>query len=412
VLAELGSAAGVAEVVVLATCTRTEVYASTTGDGPGAEDAALASVKAWFAARLGVDAAAGGALHEARGPDVARHLFEVTAGLRSPVLGDRDVLGQVRSAWLAATAADAAGPTLGLLFRHAIVAARRVQAETTLGGARDSVPAAVVEALGSRLRGAGADGGTPPLVVVVGAGAMGSGIATGLQERGSCRVVVANRDLGRGRRLAAGIGATAIPLDALPDAAVEADAVAVAVGPGRPVLDLVTLAGVRLRRQARRAAPLVVVDVGMPRGVDPAAARLDGVELLGLKDLRRLASSARPGREDDRRQAETVLAEEHDRYERSARCQHAAPVLAALHSWGESVRAEELARAGSRLGGLTPEQVGVVETMTRRLVGKLLHPPTACLRDAAGTPEGEWLAELAHELFALDPAARVKAARP
>lgn len=384
-LLELAACPDLGEVVLLSTCNRTEVYAAATGGG------ASAAVERWFERRGGEVVRPH--LSSAAGPVAARALFEVAAGLGSPVLGDRDVVGQVRGAWRAATSAGAAGAGMDLLFRHAIVAARRVQGETGLGRAGDSV-SAVVGGLVSRWLPPG-DG----TVLVVGAGALGARIAGAVHEAGARRVVVANRDVDRARRLAEGLGGTAVGLDDLPRALLDADAACFAVGPPRPLLDTAGAA----RAVRRRSRPLLVVDVGTPRAVEPSVSGVQGVRRLDLGDVRRMASRAGPSRVDDILRAEQIVGEELARYEKANRCRHAAPVLAALHRWAEDVRVAEVERAVGGLEGLTSEQAAAVEALTRRLTARLLHAPSACVRQAAGARQDEWLAGVAHEILGRRP---------
>lgn len=385
---ELGEAATVLaaspaidEAVVVSTCARTEAYVRAADDQARA---AVAAVEGWFASRVGdaatrirTDAAA------------ARHLFEVAAGLRSPVLGDRDVVGQVRRAWQNAEAAGAAGSGLALLFRHAIEASRRVHRQTGLGAPTDSIPAAVADLIDLRMT---------PLsgrrVLVVGAGGMGAGIAAELHQRGAAQVVVANRSPGRAQHVAARVGGVGIGLERVGDVLVDVDAACVAVGPERPVIDRRAAVDAMGSRPTR---PLLLVDVGVPRGVAADVAGVPGVCRLGLNDVRRFTARARVERAGVVEQAHRILAEEVAEYEQASRCRYAAPVLSALYEWGEDVRAAEVARAATR--GFSPEQLAAVDAMSRRLVNKLLRPTTTALREAAGTSHGDWLAAWTGRMF-------------
>lgn len=380
-LAELSSLPELDEVVLLSTCHRTEVYAM------AGDEAACGAIERWFERRGG--ATARPHVRRIQGSMAARNLFEVAAGLRSPVLGDRDVVGQIRGAWREAMSAGVAGAGMDLLFRHAIATARRVHAETGLGRAGDSV-AAVVSGLVSRW--------LPPhdgTVLVVGAGALGAGIADAIGTAGAGRIVIANRNVERAQRLAERVGGTAVGLEELPDALGHADVACYAVGPPRPLLDVI--GATEAMRQ--RSRPLLVVDVGTPRAVAPEVSGVDGLRRLDLGDVRRVASRAGPSRLGDVYRAEQIVAEELARYEEAGRSRHAAPVLAALHRWAEEVRTAEVERAIGRLDGLTAEQSAAVDALSRRLTARLLHAPSACLRQAAGAQQDEWLAGVAHEIL-------------
>jgi glutamyl-tRNA reductase len=389
VLVDLAEAAEVTEVAVVSTCLRTEVYAVVDRfhDGVG-------HLQRFLAERAGLDL---GQLAERMtvgfDDQVADHLFRVAAGLRSAVLGESEVLGQVRRAGEQAVAAQAAGPVLRELFRRAVLAGRRVRSETAIGRGSLSLSHVaaelVAEQLGGTLAGRSA--------LVVGAGEMGQGVTRALVTAGA-RVQVANRTLARAEALVAEVGAAgALGLGGLRRALPSAEVVAVCTAGGVPVLEASALEA--LRRGAR--APLVVVDLGMPRAVERAVGQLPGVQLFDLEDLRARAQEALGGRLAEVANAEAVVAEELARYRAEQRARGAAPVVAALRRQVEGWQEEALARARRRHPDLTDEQWAAVATVSRDLVARLLHQPSVALKEAAGTSRGERLVEAARALFGL-----------
>jgi glutamyl-tRNA reductase len=340
------------------------------------------------------------------------HLFAVAAGLDSAVLGESEVLAQVRAAWETARAEGAAGPVLSGLFRHAVEVGKRVRSETAIARGTTSVSQAAVALAAEHLRTMDGTLGAErsaehrdrgPLdgrrILVVGAGEMGEGMAVALAGSGATEVLVANRTPARAEALAARIGGRAVPFDQLAPALAEVDVLLTSTGASDPLLTVDDLAPVLSLRGGR---PLLVVDVAVPRDVEPAARALDGVVILDLDDLR---AFARSGLEDRRREVARVhgiIDEEVASYLSDAVARQAAPTISALRTRAEDIRSAELDRFRARLEGLDPRQREAVEALTRGIVAKLLHEPTVRLKDAAGTPRGERLGDSIRSLFDLE----------
>jgi glutamyl-tRNA reductase len=363
---ELGAAlsANGAEAVVLSTCNRTEVYLA---DGSAA--AAITELER----RSGLSLERVVAVLEE--DEAVEHLFRVAAGLDSLVPGEAQILGQVREAYEAALTAGTTGPLLNRLFEDALRTGKRVRTEATLAELPESVAAAAVElvakALGRLER---------RRALLFGAGRMSEVAARDLRSRGA-EVVVSSRTLERAQDLAERVGGRAAPFDAV---AVELTGADVVISATRcPYLIL------HADAVQPRTSPLVLVDIAVPRDLDPAIGRLDGCTLYDIDDL----GEGLVGRDEDVRGAETIVSEERARFADWRRSRGAAPAIAALRRRAEQIRAEELARAEPRLAHLSERERRTVETLTAQIVNKLLHAPTVRARRAGS--EQPW------ELFTL-----------
>ena len=390
-LADLRDRAALDEVVVLSTCMRTEVYATADKFHPAVQDIRNFLCESSFSAPEDVadhmtmlydDAAIG-------------HLFSVASGLDSAVLGESEILAQVRTAWESARVEGACGTVLSGLFRHALEVGKRVRSETAIARGTTSVSAAAVALAADHLD--GALGGRR--ILVLGAGDMGEGMAVALAGAGAAEIQVANRTRARAQALADRIGGRTVAFESLGAALCEVDVLLTSTGAPEAVLTAEDLEPVLAERAGRQ---LLIVDVAVPRDVDAAVRGLEGVTVLDLDDLR---AFARAGLEDRRREVTRVhgiIDEEVADYLRDVLARQAAPTVASLRTRAEDIRAAELERYRSRLDGLDDRQREAVEAITRGVVAKLLHEPTVRLKDAAGTPRGERLAEAVRALFDLD----------
>ena len=376
---------GCEDAVLLSTCNRTEVYASVERFHPGVGQLRDALSALAFAAPEELT----DHVYTYHDTAAVAHLFTVAAGLDSALLGESEILGQVRRAWEVAADEDASGPTLGQLFRHAVEVGKRVRHETGIGRRVTSLSSAAVALAGDRLGGLAGR-----RVLVVGAGTMGERIATVAASRGA-EVVVANRTVDRARGVAEQVGGSAVGLLSLPSALVEVDAVLTSTGSTAPLIELADVEAA----VAQREAPLLVVDVAVPRDVDPAVSSLDGVTLLDMDDLRASVDAGLAARRREVGRARDLIDEEVARYRDAATARSAAPLVVALRQRAEEVRAAEVARLGRTL---PPDDREALDALSRSLVAKLLHEPTIRLKEAGGTARGERLADAVRELFDLD----------
>ncbi|MDE3087383.1 MAG: glutamyl-tRNA reductase [Acidobacteriota bacterium] len=391
-LAELGDCVPASEVVVVSTCLRTELYAVVDRFHEGVE-----AMHGWLAARAGVAVEdLSDHLTVLFDDAVALHLFEVAAGLHSAVVGESEVLGQVRRAAEVAEAERAAGPVLSGLFRRAVQVGRRVRNDTAIARGTTSLSQVALSLAAEQLGGSLAG----RRVVVLGAGEMGEGLVRGLAERhGAGEVVVVNRTRRRAEELSGAVGGRAAGLEEVREALPGADVVLVSTGAPEPVLDAGVLGPALAGRTA--ASPVVVVDMSVPRNVEPRVKELAGVALFDMDDLTVHAARALEGRRGEIVKAQAVVAEEVDRYRVDGRARGVAPVVASLRAKVEQLRQAELDRHRSRLAGLDEAQRAEVEAVVRDVLAKVLHQPTVALKEAAGTPRGERLVEALRALFDL-----------
>ena len=392
-LAEVRDRVVASEVVILSTCLRTEVYAVVDQFHQGVE-----RLHEFLADRAGV---AVGDLSEHLNvlfdDAVAVHLFEVAAGLRSAVVGETEVLGQVRRALDVAEAERAAGPVLSGLFRRAVQAGRKVRVETAIARGTTSLSHVALSLAAERL-----DGLDGRRIMVVGAGEMGESLVSALgTKHRPADVMVVNRSPARARSLSDAVGGRSVELDAIADALEGADVVLVASGSAVPVIDSELLAPHASARVESGRPELVVVDLSMPRNVEPAVRGLPGVALFDMDDLTAHASRALEGRMAELAAARAIVASEVERYRAHERARGAAPVVAALRARLEELRQGELARHRRRLPQLDEGQWAEVDAVVADVLAKLVHRPTVTLKEAAGTPRGERLVEALRALFDL-----------
>lgn len=325
--------------------------------------------------------------------DAVRHLFAVTAGLESVVVGEHEILGQVRDAWDVARGRGAAGPVLNLLFRHALEVGKRTRTETAISRHVTSVSHAAVimatEALDALL---------DAHVAVVGAGSMARGVVGFVEDASPATLTVLNRTPTRAEELLGQGRGRVRSLSALDAELVGADVVFYATASPLPLLDAERMAPVMERRGGR---PLLIVDIAMPRNVDPAVGGLGGVTLLDMDDLGRFAERGIDERRREVPAAEAIVDEEVERYRAAASAREVTPLVVELRRRADDLVAAELDRWSSRLDHLDPEAREASEALVRGVVAKLLHEPTVRLKDAAGTLRGERLAGSLRELFDL-----------
>ena len=389
VVQSLRARENIREVVVLSTCNRSEVYAV-------AErfHGAYGDIRDFFCELGGLHP---DDLHPhlySQHDDAAvAHLFEVAAGLDSAVLGEHEILGQVRSAWELAQNAGGVGASLNLLFRHALEVGKRARTDTAISRATASVSHAAVEMADEFLSGL-----SGKRVLVVGAGEMSEGMAVALAASGVAEIAVTNRTADRAAALAARVGGRVAPFADLGAAIAETDLVLSSTGAGTTVIDYDTVATAMSVRADR---PLLMVDIAIPRDVEPGVETLPNVTRFDLDDLRTWAARGIELRAGEAAKVRVIVSEEVERYLMEATARQAAPLVAQLRERVEAVRQAEVERHAKRLGALTDEQREAVEAITRGLVAKLLHEPSVRLKDDAGTPRGERNAAAVRDLFGL-----------
>ena len=383
-LHDLCSRSNVSEAVLLSTCNRTEVYVVADRFHPAYGD--IRDFLCDLASLAPEDLTEH--LYSDHDHGAVRHLFSVAAGLESTVLGESEILGQVRTAWERAQSEGASRASLNLLFRHAVEVGKRARTETAIGRSTASVSHAAVEMARDRL---GTLAGRT--VLVVGAGEMGEGIVVALAAAGAGQVFIANRTLLRAQELADRVGGSAIGLDEVAAALPLADVVLTSTGAG-----LLVTEDTVPRRDGR---PLMVIDIAVPRDVAAGVGLLPDVTLLDLDDLREWAARGRAERQGEVAAVLTIVSDEVRRFADVVEARQVAPLISQLHDYAEQMRVGELQRFASRLDGLNDRQRAAVEALTRGLVAKLLHAPSVRLKDDAGTPRGERNALALRDLYDL-----------
>jgi glutamyl-tRNA reductase len=329
------------------------------------------------------------------------HLFAVASGLDSAVVGERQVLGQVRRAYAQAEANRTVGRVLHDLAQRALSVGKRVHTETSIDAAGASVVSVALGMADQQL-----DGLTRRSAVVVGAGAMGALSAKHLVRAGVERIHIVNRTLPRAKRLAhtireLGVAADAFPFDHLPPVLTDADVVVCCTGAVRPVVSLADVhRGLAHGHEPRK---LVICDLGMPRDVDPAVAGLPGVFVVDMERIQRDPSARAAAA--DAEAARMIVAAEVAQYLSSQRMAEVTPTVTALRQRAADVVEAELLRLDHRLPGLDGDQREEVARTVRRVVDKLLHAPTVRVKQLASAPGGDTYAEALRELFELDPQA-------
>lgn len=387
-LHDLATSEHLSEVVLVSTCQRTEIYAVARRYHP-----AMADIRNFMAGWSGRPPEAFSShLYEYHEDTAVSHLFKVAAGLDSAVLGEGEILGQLGDAWESARVEGTAGPVLSILFRHAAEVGKRVRSETAIARGTTSLSQAAVALARADL---GSLAGRTTLVM--GAGEMGEAMAQALAGNlGDGRLLVANRTASRAQELAARCGGRPIDWSDLVRGIEEADVVLASTGSPDVLLEYALVESVMASRPDR---PLLIVDIAVPRDVDPAVGRLAGVRLLDMDALSEFASRGMEARRLEVPKAAAIVEAEVRRHADLAAERQVAPLVASLHDRAEDVRRAELERFARRLGGLEEGQVRAVEALTRGIVAKLLHDPTVALKASAGTPTGDQLASALRQLF-------------
>jgi glutamyl-tRNA reductase len=393
VLAALSHRRNLQESVVLSTCLRTEVYSVVDRFHD-----AVAEVYEVLSEHSGVPTDELAAQATIRfDDDVTSHLFSVTSGLESTVVGESEVVGQVRRAFEYARDEGVCGPVLSALFQHALQTGKRVRTETGIARGTTSFAHAAVTVA----RGETGDGLRDKRVIVVGAGEMGLGVSRALcdipAESAPQSIVVVNRSLIRAEELVRQAGQStklrAGPLEGVHSELAGADVVLTAVAAESHVLTAAHFSGV--------AGPMLVIDLGVPRNVDPVVGTLSSITLLDMDTLSVSVSQALGVRQEEAVAARAIVADEVERFRTASRQRGAAPIIAALRARLESLRETELERHRAQLADLSEAEWEQVDVATRAAMAKMLHEPTMLLKETAGTPRGERLVEALRILFDL-----------
>jgi glutamyl-tRNA reductase len=390
VLRELVESPEVQEAAAISTCNRTELYL-VAPDGVAAESLALGVL----AREAGIrPTELVGHLYSLRAADGAAHLFRVTAGLDSMIIGEAEVQGQVKRAYELALVEGATGPILNRLFRGALAAGKRARSETGISEKGVSVPSVAVElaqrALGDL---------SSRLVLVVGAGETAELTARALAARGVEPALIANRRYDRAIGLAQRFGGRAVRFEELPAQMEQADILVASTSSPHHVVEREGLTEVMAAREGR---PLLLIDLAVPRDIHPDCRDVEGVSLHDMDDLQTLVERNASGREAEARRAESVLRAELGRFERWLASQDVAPTVASLRERAAEIVDRVLAENASRWESLTEADRERVQAMARAIASRLLHEPTLRLKRSSGEDDAYVYANALRELFGLD----------
>ena len=364
----LAALPGVTECMIVSTCNRVEMLA--------AVESPETDIAGFLHSHFSIDPAVlAPHIYEHRDQMAVRHLFRVASSLDSMVVGEPQILGQVKDAFAVARESGTISSQLEHLLQSAFAAAKRVRTETAIGSNSVSIASVAVE-LARKIFGS-LQGRT---VFLVGAGKMSELAARHLVRQGAGAILVTNRTLERAQQLAEPFKGRVIPFDKLYDAATEADIIISSTGAPHPIFR-------REHGQAfmhrRRNRPMFFIDIAVPRDVEPAMNKLEGVFVYDIDDLQAVAASHMAERSAQATDAEALIAGEVERFHQRRRAVNVAPAILSLQQQAEEIRMNELKRAQAKLGILTAEQFAAVETLTRGLVNKFLHPPMQALKQAA-----------------------------
>ncbi len=389
VLNALVSEEPISEAVAISTCNRTELYI-VASDTVEAETAALGVLARQAAIR---PTELLGPLYSLRGADAARHLFRVTAGLESMIIGEAEIQGQVKRAYELALVEAATGPVLNRLFRGALAAGKRARTETAVGEKGMSIPSVAVELATRNLSDLASR-----RVLLVGAGETSELTARALAARGAEAVFVANRRRNRAIALAERFGGAAVRIEELPLQLEQADIVVSATDSPHHLIEGAELEVV----MENRDAPLLLIDLAVPRDIDPATRDIDGVTLYDVDDVQAIVERNTSGREAEGRRAQKILDSELGRFEAWLGSQEVVPTVAALRERADSIVERVLSENESRWESLSDADRERVQKLARAIASRLLHEPTLRIKDLAERDDSYLYVSALRELFGLD----------
>ncbi len=389
-LRELTDVAGIHEAAAISTCNRTELYL-VVSDPVEAESTALGVLTRQADIR---PTELLGHLYSLRSSEAVRHLFRVTAGLDSMILGEAEIQGQVKRAYELALVEGGTGPILNRLFRGALAAGGRARDETGISEKNVSIPSVAVE-LARRTLGDLAE----KRVLVIGAGETAELLARALVSRGVATVFVANRHYDRAIGLAQRFDGNAVRFEELPEQLEQADIVVSATNSPHHIVERDDLEQVMATRGGR---PLLLVDIAVPRDIEPACREIAGVSLHDIDDVQQIVARNAGGREAEAQRAERLIDAEQDRFERWLASLEVVPTISALRERADEVVRRVLAENEGRWEELSEADRERLSVMAKAIASRLLHEPTLRMKRSAGSDEAYLYVSALRELFGLD----------
>lgn len=377
---------GVDEGMVLSTCNRVEVL---TSSNHGAD------LRGFLRSYFGVSAEAIHThIYEFQEREVVRHVFRVASSLDSMVVGEPQILGQVKEAYAIARGLGAVHSALEALLSRAFAVAKKVRSETAIGSSSVSIASVAVQ-LAEKIFGS-LEGKT---IYLIGAGKMAELAARHLIGRGAGKIIISNRTHERAVQLAEAFGGEAVPFDRLHATAEQADIILTSTGAAEPLFRREH--GERLRSH-RRNRPVFFIDIAVPRNVDPEVNRLDGLFVYDIDDLQSVATNNSAERKKEAERAEKIVEVEVERFASRMKTLALVPTILSLQEYCETIRQAEIDRIRGKLGKITPEQEAAIDAMTRGIINKLLHTPITTLKSSAAEPEAATIHEMVRKLFNLN----------
>ncbi|HEY0566466.1 MAG TPA: glutamyl-tRNA reductase [Terriglobales bacterium] len=392
-LADVRALPHVNEAMILSTCNRVEVLAFANGSVPN-----LAPV---LAQRSEVsESELRKHLYEWRGDEAVKHVFRVAASLDSMVVGEPQILGQLKEAYAIARAQGCVQSYLDALLTRAFSVAKRVRTETAIGSSTVSIASVAVD-LAKKIFGS-LDGS---VVHCIGAGKMIELAMRHLKAAGAGQVMVSNRTLARAEALASKFEGTAVPFEQLTETLWQADIVITSTGSHEPIL---TRQHGESFRHKRRNRPMFFIDIAVPRDVEPQMNKVEGMFVYDIDDLQQVVASNRADRTREAQRAEQIIAGEVQRFRERLHELDVVPTIVSLQDSMEMLRQAEIDRVRGRLGTLSPEQEQAIEALTRGIINKVLHTPITALKSAAKTQKSESIIDMVEHLFNLNQVLRRK----
>lgn len=378
---------GVDEGMVLSTCNRVEVLASSSE--------APADLRGFLRSYFGVSPETiNPHIYEFQEREAVRHVFRVAASLDSMVVGEPQILGQVKEAYTIARSLGAINSALEALLSRAFAVAKKVRSETAIGSTSVSIASVAVQ-LAEKIFGS-LEGKT---VYLIGAGKMAELAARHLIGHGAKKIIVSNRTYERAASLAESFAGETVPFERMHETAAQADIILTSTGATEPLFRREH--GERLLK-GRRNRPVFFIDIAVPRNVDPAVNKLDGLFVYDVDDLQSVASNNSAERKKEAERAEKIVEAEVDRFAVRMKSLHLVPTIVSLQEYCETIRQAEIDRIRGRLGSITPEQEAAIEAMTRGIINKLLHTPITTLKSSATEPEAATIQDMVRRLFNLN----------
>ena len=381
---------GVEEAMILSTCNRSEVIV-TTADPDNTEIALIDAIADMHG--LGPTTFQE-FLYLKRGPDAVRHVFRVSSSLDSMVLGEPQILGQVKDSYRKAAVIRATGPVLNRLMHRGFFTAKRVRSETGVGLAAISVAYVAVE-LAKKILGELHD----KHVLLIGAGEMAELAARHLVAQVDQPLTCINRTYETACTLATNLCGTALPIDQLNQGLTHADVVVTSTGSSDPIISKDRMKAVM---RSRRHLPVFIIDIAIPRDVDPKVNDVDGVYLYNIDDLQAVADENLGERQKEALKAEKIVEEEARKFMAWSESLAAAPTIVALKDKLEHIRSQELSRLNGKFTNLEPEQKDAIEQLTRSIINKIVHEPITFLKKSAERPRRNTYLDVAQRLFGLN----------